>query len=309
MFSESATRTGEISEEAQKFLSNSMEASWNTVDMTRSGLESLRAENSEVASPGCMAIQKELSTTTNNTTVKNIKIQWVNPKQILGPETIFYLFGGGFICGSPEDDLSITTRLADFMGRRVCVPKYSLSPENPFPVAYNEIFEVYKNLSFSHKIIIVGESAGGNLAVGLVLRILKEKIQSPLAVGLLSPWIDLSHSGESHKIKNLDPTLSVEHFLVQAGAAYMGNKNPLDPLISPLFGEFPGNFPPTTISSGTRDLLMSDSIRLADKLRDVGVVVDLQVTEGLWHVFEWYPDLPEARKSLQHISAFLSKFI
>merc|ERR1711924_471691 len=116
----------------------------------------------------------------------------------------------------------------------------------------------------------------------------------PIAVALLSPWIDLTHSGDSHIISNLDPTLSVKHFLEPSSLAYAGGQ-PLESAdISPLFADVPANFPPTTISTATRDLLLSDSVRLAAKLRGKGITVDLQVADGLWHVFEWHPELPEA---------------
>lgn len=100
---------------------------------------------------------------------------------------------------------------------------------------------------------------------------------------------------------HLDPTLSVEHFLTPAALAYAGGKQLDDAEISPLFADFiscDGRFPPTLISSGTRDLLLSDAVRLAERLREIHVQVDFRMAEGLWHVFEWYPDLPEAVASM-----------
>ena len=83
------------------------------------------------------------------------------------------------------------------------------------------------------------------------------------------------------------------------------------PEVSPLFADIPAQcvFPPTVISSGTRDLLLSDSVRLAAKLRAAGVTVELRVAEGLWHVFEWYPELPEARASLHGVASFLATYL
>lgn len=130
------------------------------------------------------------------------------------------------------------------------------------------------------------------------------------AVALLSPWIDLTHSGDSHAtLAGLDPTLSVEHFLQPASMAYAGERVLSSPEVSPLFAAIPPTFPPTIISSATRDLLLSDSVRLASKLRAQGVTTQLQIAEGLWHVFEWYPHLPEAAESMQAIAGFLSMCI
>merc|ERR1712008_13280 len=180
---------------------------------------------------------------------------------------------------------SITVRLSDHLGRRVCTPRYRLSPEHPFPAARDDVMAVYRVLRDSAQIIVVGQSAGGNLALGLTLAATKSTgLAAPLAVALLSPWIDMTHSGDSHiTLAGLDPTLSVTHFLGPAALAYAGGLAPSAPEVSPLFEEFCSGFPPTVISSGTRDLLLSDSVRLAARLREQGTTVDLQVAEGLWH--------------------------
>ena len=122
----------------------------------------------------------------------------------------------------------------------------------------------------------------------------------PKAVALLSPWIDLTHSGDSHAtLASVDPALSIPHLLEPAALAYAAGKPIGSPDISPLFSKMPKTtLPPTIISSGTRDLLLSDSTRLAAKLRSAGAAVDLRVAEGLWHVFEWYPQLPEAEEMM-----------
>jgi acetyl esterase/lipase len=119
----------------------------------------------------------------------------------------------------------------------------------------------------------------------------------------------LTHSGDSHATGfGLDPTLSVKHFLEPASLVYAGLRDTSDSEISPLFAEIPSGFPPTLISTATRDLLLSDSVRLAQKLRAKNCPVDFRVTEGLWHVFEWYPPCPEAVASLLEISKFLTNF-
>jgi len=222
------------------------------------------------------------------------------------------LFGGGFVSGCPEDDLSISARLAHFLHRTVYIPRYRLSPENSFPSARDDVFSVYKTLvsESNAAVILVGESAGGNLALRLTLDILKSSLPSPISLGLFSPWIDLTHSGDSHITgEGLDPTLSIAHFLEPAAKAYLGQSSLQmnSPEISPLFANIPLNFPPTVITSATRDLLLSDAIRFATKLREKNIMVDLQIYDGLWHVFEWYTKLPEAEKSVRLVCDFLSK--
>eukprot|EP01130_Rhizamoeba_saxonica_P017433 TRINITY_DN8449_c0_g1_i1.p1 TRINITY_DN8449_c0_g1~~TRINITY_DN8449_c0_g1_i1.p1 ORF type:complete len:315 (+),score=53.36 TRINITY_DN8449_c0_g1_i1:44-988(+) len=303
-----ATRTDPLSQQAQDFLNESNAATWQTVDLSPSGLLTLRAENTEVAAPGCLAVLSEVKATTKEDIIAGVPVIWVIPQQLRGDEIVMYMFGGGFVCGCPEDDIAITARLADKMGRSVCVPRYRLAPEHPYPAARDDVIGVYRALCGVDEIVVVGESAGGNLALGLVLDLYDEGLILPLAVGLLSPWIDLTHSGESHQCVDLDPTLSVEHFLTPASIAYAGNYEPGDAKISPLFADIPTNFPATTISTGTRDLLPSDCVRLANKLRECNTTVDIQTTEGMWHVYEWLPQLPESSISMEHIANFLSKY-
>jgi acetyl esterase/lipase len=327
------TRSRPVSSEALEFIAESSIGTWRTLDLSPEGIAVVREDNSAVAKHGCDAIIQEFGIEPHDDVVCGVAVQWVTPRSLLGSEVILYFFGGGFLCGSPEDDLSITARLAEWTGRAVCVPRYSLAPECPYPKAREEALAVYQGLNQRGlRLAVVGESAGGNLALGVVLEVLRliaskltvgalcddSPLYSPLSVALLSPWIDLTHSGRSHAMENLDPTLSLEHFLIPATRAYIGvncdEKLKYPPnlsTISLLFSEFPsdGLFPPVTISTGTRDLLMSDSLRLAEILRIRNTIVDLQVTEGMWHVFEWYPKLPEAEESLRHMSSFLLKYL
>jgi len=273
-------------------------------------VRALREENSEVAAPGCEAVQKELGVcVTNNHTMGDVPVQWVEPQVVSGSEVILYLFGGGFIVGCPEDDVSISARLAHMLGRRLCAPKYRLAPEHPYPAARDDVMAVFEALSDSSTVILIGESAGGNLALGLLLDIAAAGLVLPKAVALLSPYIDLTFSGDSHcTLEGLDPTLSVKYFLEPASYAYAGSEPREHPKVSPLWADIPSSLPPTIISTATRDLLLSDSVRLAAKLRAKDVTVELQIAEGLWHVFEWYPELPEAAESLQAIANFLNRY-
>lgn len=303
-----------LSPQAQSFITQSIGASWVSSDFSPSCLSSLRSDNSYFGSLAWHLVQPELlNISFHDEMIGGVNCMWVSPSSsdVSGNEIVLFLFGGAFVVGSPEDDLSMTARIASCMGRNVCVPRYKRAPEHPYPAAFNEIMDVYLSLVKTYNnICIVGESAGGNLALGLVLKIYATPdVPRPFAVALLSPWIDLTHSGDSHlTLLDLDPTLSIKHFLEPASLAYAGEFSLSSPEISPLFAEIPLNFPPTLISTATRDLLLSDSTRLAKKLNEKNCQVDLRVAEGLWHVFEWYPECPEAVESLQEISSFLKRF-
>ena len=154
---------------------------------------------------------------------------------------------------------------------------------------------------------LVGESAGGNLALSLMLRAKQLGLPLPSSVALLSPWCDLTNAGDSLSFnEGRDPFLSFKQSEM-AAKHYAGENSARLPEISPIFGEFDATFPPCLISTGTRDLLFSQSVKLASAMREKRISIDLRIWEGLWHVFEWDRSLPESETSLEQIAYFLKK--
>ena len=302
-----------VSPEARLFMNASGGIAFEMLDLKPTPLREIRDETTEIAKCKSAHVFEKLSVprTTREETIGGVPVQRVIPQTLAGPEVVLYFFGGGFVTGSPEVDLSITATIAHYFKREVVAVRYRLSPEHSFPTAYMEAWNVYTTLHSHHhkKVFVIGQSAGGNLAVGLINRLVQSEYPLPLAVALLSPWIDLTHSGDSHKtLEGLDPTLS-NNFLVPAARAYAGKEKLNDPRISPLFAEFGPTFPATVITTGTRDLLLSDCVRLASRLRSVKVPVELQITDGMWHVYEWDSMLPESTRSLRNIVTFLQKYL
>ncbi|MGX9355870.1 alpha/beta hydrolase [Roseobacteraceae bacterium S113] len=244
--------------------------------------------------------------TTHDILIGNVPCLQVRPTTQAAGWTILYGFGGGFVEGSPLEDLTIIAFLCAMTGAQVIAPDYRLAPEHPWPAASDDMFEVYETLA-QKPLAIVGESAGGNLVLGLLLRAQTHGMKLPKAAALLSPWCDLTNSGDSFTFnEGRDPVLDGRESR-DAASHYVGSNDAKDPRISPINGTFDSGFPPFLITTGTRDLLLSQSVRLAERLRDKGTSVDLRVWDGMWHVFEWYDHLPEARRSLRQIAAFLSK--
>ena len=126
----------------------------------------------------------------------------------------------------------------------------------------------------------------------------------------MSPWSDLTKTGDSeYVLAGLDPTLDYDLFIADPARAYAAGRDLKDPLISPVYADYGPGFPPSLITTGTRDLFMSDCARLSTALRQAGIDAHLHLWEGLWHVFEWYPDLPEAARSLDEVAAFLQRHL
>ena len=300
----------DVSEEAKAFF----EAAPPLVPrvVTKEGIEAARRVMRETCAAPSAAARDTLTQRVEDIELGGVPVQLVEPKgyeESQDERALLYFFGGGHVTGSPFEDLPITAGLAHRLGLRVYAAHYRLAPEHPFPAGLDDGFAVYRALLESHapeRLAVAGESAGGNLSLAVLLRAREAGLPLPAAAALLSPWCDLASRGDSHRsLSGLDPTLDCELHLKAAAGAYAGGRDLTDPLVSPLYGDFHPGFPPTLITSGTRDLLLSDCARLSTALRRAGVETRLHVWEGLWHVFEWYPDLPEAQVSLDEIADFL----
>lgn len=225
--------------------------------------------------------------------------------------TILYFYGGGYITGSAYQDLTVAAPLSRLAQASVVMPEYRLAPEHPFPAACDDAFRVYRALSpvqETKPFLVAGESAGGNLALVTVLAARTANLHLPSALALLSPWCDLSDGVDGGDglaaNEGRDPTLC-RAYVALAATLYAGEVDRRAPAVSPLYDRFDARFPPTTITSGGRDLLLHQCLRLAQALRESGVQVDLRVWDELWHVFEFYDELPEAARSLSEVAAFL----
>ena len=247
--------------------------------------------------------------TLNTTEIAGVSCMEIIPPDLKPERLIIYGYGGGYFSGSPFEDLPVSAHIAAKTQARLIAPHYSLAPEHPHPKAVEESLAVCETLLKEGNFetyAMMGESAGGNLALVLTQALLAKGFAKPVSLAVLSPWCDLSSKDDSfHFNDGRDPTLAGGN-MDMAVSAYTNGKNPSDPSISPLYGKFDEDFPPTIITTGTRDLLMSQSVRLARIMRDAGASVDMRIWEGMWHVFEFYDELPEAEKSLTSVSDFIN---
>ena len=211
--------------------------------------------------------------------------------------------------GGPYEDVTITAPLAALLGVPVFSPYYPLSPEARFPAALESGIAVYRALLEQYpaeRLAVVGESAGGNLAITVTLAALQRGLPVPAALAALSPWADLTMGGHSKEI-NTDPTMKIEEDWEHVARSYAGDASLRDPLVSPVFAEYSAEFSPTLITTGTRDLLLSDCAGLHTVMRRAGVESTIHVWEGMWHVFEHIYGLPEGRESLAEIAGFIKR--
>lgn len=305
--------SGAASREAKAFLSANSAAPLVAPDAAT--IEEYRRAGAEDFRIRAERALKQRRVTVRDITITNVPCLELLPLHAHPVGTVLYCYGGGFVCGSAFEDLIISAPLAELADVRIIAPKYRLAPEHPWPAAIDDGFVVYRHLEQENNpdgFAIAGESAGGNMALAIMLRAERAGLTLPKAAALLSPWCDLQHSADGlaanadSLITNngRDPTLSLA-WVEAAAEMYAGHHDRSDPDVSPINGMFTADYPPMLITTGTRDLLMSQSKRLAGILESVGIPTELKVWEGLWHVFEFYDELPEADASLHDIARFL----
>lgn len=205
---------------------------------------------------------------------------------------ILYCHGGGYSTGSCVYARTLTTKLATSTSMDVLSFDYQLAPEHPYPAATEDAMQVWNYLMLlgygARDIILAGDSAGGNLALSLMLRLKQENRLLPRGAVLMSPWTDLTSSGKSHISRaSIDPVLDAA-YLQEMITNYAPGQDLTNPLISPLFGDFEG-FPPVYIQVGNNEILLDDSTMLYKKLLKANVSVKLDLFKGMWHVFQMSP--------------------
>jgi acetyl esterase/lipase len=203
-----------------------------------------------------------------------------------GDERVYLdIHGGGFIWGGGELCATMAVGTAIRMAARVWAVDYRMPPDHPFHAALDDCLAAYRALLGERppeRIVIGGASAGGNLAAALILRARDEGLPLPAAVVLMTPGADLTESGDSHQVNlGLDPLIpgsGRQQFLLYAAGHDLRH-----PYLSPLNGDFTKGFPPAILTTGTRDMLLSDTVLLHRALRRAGVPAELHVTEAGGH--------------------------
>ena len=205
---------------------------------------------------------------------------------------ILYCHGGGYSTGSSIYARALTTKLATSTSMDVVCFDYRLAPEHPYPAAVEDAMKVWDYLMLlgygARDIIVAGDSAGGNLALSLVLKLKQENRLIPRGLVLMSPWTDMTLSGKSHVSRaQIDPVLDAD-YIRKMIINYAQGQNLKDPLVSPLFGDFDG-FPSTYIQVGSNEILLNDATMLHKKMLKANVPVKMDVFKGMWHVFQMSP--------------------
>jgi len=240
--------------------------------------------------------------------IDGIQAEWLIPVNASHEKVVLYLHGGGYVTGAIEGHRMMCGLLANSTDTKVLIPEYRLAPENRFPAALDDALKVYQWLLdqgySSSNIIVAGDSAGGGLSIATVLALKERSGSLPAAVMCLSPWVDLALTGRSHSTKAKAEAMLQTDILREWALCYTDESNLTNPLVSPIYGDFHG-FPPLLIQVGSEEILLDDSILLAEKAKADGVEVSLKVWDGMWHVWQLLGELiPENKKTFEEIGEF-----
>jgi len=219
---------------------------------------------------------------------------------------MLYLHGGAYAVGSTNVHREWLTRLAKACRIKVLAIDYRLAPEHPFPAALEDSLKAYHWLVSQgydpSNLVIAGDSAGGGLAIATLLSLRDSHLPLPACAVCISPWVNLSFTREKEHNNN-DPLLNPAILSVYS-RYYAGDTDATNPLISPIFADLQG-LPPMLIQAGTNEILLDEIKQFNEKARLANVEIVLDCWEGLFHVFQIIPIIPETKLSLEKIADFV----
>lgn len=239
-----------------------------------------------------------------------MKAEVVAPSGADSTKLVLYVHGGGYVSGSCADHRAVVAGFAMRTGFACLTYEYRLAPEHPFPAAVEDSLAAYRGALEQGRgaadVLLAGESAGGGLALALLLAAKERGLPMPAGAVAISPWTDLTCSGDSYRTKNRWSLAPLNSWTV-FGAHYVGAADARDPLVSPLFGDLRG-LPPLLVNAGEEDELFDDGRRFAEAARAAGVAVTFRAGAGQVHCYPLLaPMFPEATEAMAEIREFARK--
>jgi len=273
-----------------------------TVQGIREGMDSLAAG---------MPVPKDVKVETVD--AGGVPAEWISTPGVNQHNIIIHYHGGGFVAGSAKNTRVYLGRLSRASKARVLSVDYRLAPEHPYPAAVDDAFEAYKWFLSkklpSSRIIIEGESAGGNLAAVTLIKARDAKLPLPLAAILISPPMNFAERGGSFISKTAEDPFLSPRFGDLFRTSYIGTADiHRDPMVSPIYADLTG-LPPFFIQVGSAEILLDQSTYFAAKAKNAGVKVELDVIEGGFHCLALFPPIiPEVKQAMRKITMFVTPF-
>jgi acetyl esterase/lipase len=220
------------------------------------------------------------------------------------PQVVWF-HGGAFCFNSPRVYAAFAGALAKAIGTSVLLPSYRLAPEHPYPAALGDALAAYRAVAgHERRLIIGGDSAGANLAVSATIAMRDAGEALPAGMILMSPWVDLTMSGESVRKNDGKDAILRARYLPRHAGAYAGGLDLADPRISPLGADLAA-LPPALIQCGSEELFASESVAFSARLESAGVESELQIYPGMWHDFQTHAGmLDDATTAVERMAAW-----
>jgi monoterpene epsilon-lactone hydrolase len=238
-----------------------------------------------------------------------VPVEWVIPSAADAMPIFLHLHGGGYVMGDPAGSRAFTTEFALRSGARVASVDYRLAPTHPFPAAVDDALTVYRSLIEvgvpARALAVGGESAGGGLAIALLLAIRAAGLPMPACAVAMSPWTNLLCEGDTYVSQAARDPLLTRGILKEMAATYLAGADPRAPLASPGLADLTG-LPPLLIQAGAAEVLLSDAEGLAQRAREAGVAANLEVWDDMihvWHMF--HAMLPQGAQAIDRVADFV----
>ena len=270
-----------------------------------------------LASASVPAMAEKLGVTIEDAVIGGVKSFIVTPRA-MPPQNagrvLVHVHGGGYVFGPGRAALPEAVMMAGFGGFKVISVDYRMPPDFPYPAAMDDAMAVWAAVvktTDPRKTAIFGTSTGGGMTLAMILRAKAEGLPLPAAIAPGTPWADLTETGDSYGTNEWVDNVLVtwKGWLSRAALLYANGRDLHDPMLSPIYGDLHG-FPPAILTTGTRDLFLSNTVRVHRKLRRAGVEAELNVYEGMSHAqYQIDPDAPETKEALTDIARFFDRHL
>jgi epsilon-lactone hydrolase len=306
-----------VSPEIQKLIAAPLRQNWNAPPTTPDGWKALADTGLAAAQPNIAAMRERLHVKVVPGTIDGVRVFTVTPETIPAANRnrlLVQVHGGCYVLNPGEAGLTEAMLIAGLGHFKVIAVDYRMPPEAYFPAALDDAMTVWKaaaRMANPKKMALIGTSAGGALVLEMALRAKQERLPMPAAIASGTPMADVTKTGDSFQTNAMvdNVLVSTDGFCDAAASFYANGHDMRDPMLSPVYGDMHG-FPPTILTTGTRDLLLSNTVRVHRKLRQAGVEAALHVYEGQSHAYFGRDDrIPETREAFGEIAAFFDKHL
>ncbi len=246
-------------------------------------------------------------------TIAGVPVEWIDPPRVRPDALLVYVHGGGYYMGGIDTYRHYVARFAQIAGMRALHLDYRLAPEHPYPAAIEDTAAVFralhKNTLPADRIVMAGDSAGGGLTLATLIALRDEGHPLPKAAAVISPWTDLTGTAASIEAnRGKDPVLGHARTLLSA-KWYAGDAALTHPRVSPLYADLAG-LPPVLVQVGSEEILLDDSTRFAERAVAQGAPVELEVWDGMVHVWHYYAEwIAEGRAGIARIGEFFARHL